>query len=119
MLQGLFRGLRTGAAQTKLIYVLAHHYNLAVNHPDSMRKVQRTAESLSDSFNEHEMAVWFVADLTRHIAPDHPRAVYEVERYLRVATSAYELGFARYRPFYEQLCAVARERFGVMPKPVE
>jgi len=116
MLDGFFRALRVGSAQAKLVQVLSQHYNLAVSHPSSMDKVRRTADSLGDSFNEHDMAVWFVSDLAKHMALDHPRAVPEVQRYLRVATSAYEHGFAKYHPFYEALCKVASERFGIVPE---
>jgi hypothetical protein len=116
MLSGFFGAFRKGAAHAKMIHVLSHYYNLDVSHPSTIAITQRIAENFSESLNEHELAIQFLAEFTAyHMLQDHPRAVFEVEKYLRVAGMAYDNEFAKYWPPFEALLRAAHERFGVRP----
>lgn len=114
MFRELFSAWRGGAAQGKLIQVLSTHYNLDVSHPTFMAMTQRIAQNFSEVLNEHEMAIQFVAEFTaKHIQADHPRAISEVQKYIRVSNSAYQSGRASYRRPQQDLFVAARDRFGI------
>lgn len=119
MLQGLFRAFRGGVAEAKVLHVLSHYYNLDATGPSAASRIHRIVENLCDSHNEHEMAVQFLAEFTaKCMQQDHPRAVDEVKRYVRVAGAAYENEAANFMPPYIALLKTAAERFGVRPEDV-
>lgn len=119
MLREMLGAWRRGAAGAKLIQVLGNYYNLDVSHPKFRDMARRIGENFAESLNEHEMAVYFVAEFTRnHVKPDHPQATREVEKYIRVSKAAYEAGLAKWRQPQEDLFAAARERFGIDPDTI-
>jgi hypothetical protein len=69
-------------------------------------------------YNEHEMAVQFLAEFSQTIKTDHPQARLEIEKYIRMSKGAYKRDLAWVHAPQEELFRVARERFGIEPNNV-
>lgn len=102
----------------KALHVLSKTYSLEVSHPEHLTMMQRIAQNFSESLNEHEMAVQFLAQFARTIKTDHPQAHREIEKYIRMSKGAYNRGLARAEGPKEELFHVARARFGIEPDEI-
>ena len=114
----MFRAFAAGGTGAKAIQVLVKTYSLEVSHPDQLSMMNRIAQNFGESFNEHEMAVQFLAEFSSTIKTDHPRARTEVEKYIRMSKGAYSRGLAVSKIPQEKLFKVARERFGINPSDI-
>lgn len=114
----IFRAFSAGRAGAQAIKILAKTYGLEVSHPDQLSMMNRIAQNFSESFNEHEMAVQFLAEFSKTIQIDHPRARSEVEKYIRMSKGVYSRGLAVSEIPQEKLFKVARERFGIDPSDI-
>lgn len=119
MLRTLIRSFRTGALEAKTIQVLQRTYNLTVNHPTHRKMIKRISQGFSESYNEHEMAVQFLAEFSEIIQIDHLQAKREVEKYVRFSKSAYNRGLIKSDRVMEQLFKVAKMRFNINPDDIE
>lgn len=113
MFGGLFRSFSAGVIAAKTTNVLLRTYSVSISHPDHLAMVDRIAKNFSESLNEHEMAVQFLAEFSRTIQAGHPKARAEVEKYIRMSKGAYARGLARATAPQDALFRVARERFGI------
>lgn len=113
MFGGLFRSFSAGVTAAKTTNVLLRTYGVSISHPDHLAMIDRIAKNFSESLNEHEMAVQFLAEFSRTIQADHPKARAEVEKYIRMSKGAYARGLARAAAPQDALFRVARERFGI------
>lgn len=118
MFGNLFKSFAAGKNGVKIIHVLTKTYSLTVTHPQQLEMIDRIAINFSESLNEHEMAVHFLAEFSKTIKTDHPQAIREIEKYIRMSKGAYSRGLAQVRRPQEALFLVARERFGVDPDSV-
>lgn len=119
MFKNFFQSMATGKNAVKTVHVLTKTYSLVVSHPHELEMVDRISKKFSASLNEHEMAVQFLAEFSKTIKPDHPKAIREIEKYIRMSKGAYSRGLARVTNPQEALFQVARERFGVNPDLIE
>ena len=118
MFGGLFRSFSAGITAAKTTNVLMRTYSVSISHPEHLAMLDRIAKDFSESFNEHEMAVQFLAEFSRTIQVDHPKARTEVEKYIRMSKGAYSRGLARAAAPQDALFRVARERFGIEPRAI-
>ena len=118
MFGNFFKSLSTGKDSIKILHVLTKTYSLSVTHPQQLDMVDRVAREFSGVLNEHEMAVQYLAEFSKTIKTDHPQAIREIEKYIRMSKGAYSRGLANARQPQEALFQVARERFGVNPESI-
>jgi hypothetical protein len=83
-------------------------------YPSEIQKFDQAG----DKFNEHEIAIIFLASYSSHIKRDHPQAEIEVKKYISRAKGAYDRGLARDPMPREYLFSVVSERFGIDPNAV-
>lgn len=114
----LFRAFSTGATGAKAIHVLIKTYSLEISHPEQLSMMERIAQDYGNTYNEHEMAVQFLAEFSSTIKLDHPRARTEIEKYVRMSKGAYNRGLASMIGPQLRLFKVARERFGIEPDDI-
>lgn len=115
----IFKSFSAGKNRAKTIHVLTKTYSLVVTHPQQLEMIDGIAENFSESLNEHEMAVQFLAEFSKTIKTDHPQAIREVEKYIRMSKGAYSRGLAEVKRPQEILFQVARERFGIDPDSIQ
>ena len=115
----LFRAVSAGGTGAKAIQVLHQTYSLQVSHPQQLEMMNRIAQNFGESFNEHEMAIQFLAEFSRTIKTDHPQAQREIEKYIRMSKGAYSRGLARVEIPQQALFRVARERFNIEPDSIQ
>lgn len=109
----LFKSVATSKTNAKILHVLGKTYSVEVTHSQQMEMVNRIAQDYSDKLNEHEMAVQFLAEFSRTIRIDHPKAISEIEKYIRMSKGAYSRGLAHIVQPQQELFRVAQERFGI------
>ena len=118
MFGNLFKSLSAGKDSIKILHVLTKTYSLSVTHPQQLDMVDRVAREFSSHLNEHEMAIQYLAEFSNTIKTDHPQAIREIEKYIRMSKGAYARGLANVRQPQEALFQVARERFSVDPNSI-
>jgi hypothetical protein len=114
----LFRAAAAGGTGAKAIHVLSKTYSLEVSHPQHLSMMKRIAENFGEFFNEHEMAVQFLAQFANTVQTDHPQARREIEKYIRMSKGAYSRGLASDPQPQQELFRVAQERFGIDPSTI-
>lgn len=114
----IFRAIAGGSTGAKAIHVLSKTYSLEVSHPQHLEMMNRIAQNFGDFFNEHEMAVQFLAQFSNTIKTDHPQATREVEKFIRMSKGAYSRGLASAEGPQQDLFQVARDRFGIEPNDI-
>ena len=119
MFGNLIRAFKGGGMGGKAIYVLSKTYNLTVSHPEHLDMMKRISQKFGEVYNEHEMAVQFLAQFSNTIETNHPRAQREIEKYIRMSKGAYNRGLVTSDIAMEELFKVARNRFGINPDDIE
>lgn len=119
MLGKLIRGFKGGGMGAKAIHVLGKTYGLVVSHPQHIDMMERVSQVFGEVYNEHEMAVQFLAEFSNTIKTDHPQAKREIEKYIRMSKGAYKRGLVESDVAMEELFKVARERFDINPDDIE
>lgn len=117
MLGEMFRSLAADRTGAKAIRVLGKTYNLEVSHPQHIAMMRSIAKRF-ETYNEHEMAVQFLAEFSCTIKTDHPQAKAEIEKYIRMSKGAYSRELAWVHAPQEELFLVARDRFGIEPNDI-
>jgi hypothetical protein len=115
----LIRSFTGGANGAKAIHVLSKTYSLEVSHPQQLDMMRRIAASYGELYNEHEMAVYFLAQFAKTIQLDHPLARREMEKYIRMSKGAYNRGLVQSDVVIEELFKIAKERFNIDPDTIE
>ncbi|MGZ8227597.1 MAG: hypothetical protein ACXWT3_13320 [Methylococcaceae bacterium] len=115
----LIRGLTASGNGAKAIHVLSKTYSLTISHPDQLNMMKRIYMNFGELYNEHEMAVQFLAEFSNMIKIDHPKAKREIEKYIRMSKGAYNRGLVESDVVMEELFEVARERFNINPDDIE
>lgn len=100
------------------IDILNQLYLLTFTTPKYPSEIQKFVNQMGDKFNEHEIAIVFLASYSSHIKRDHPQAEIEVKKYISRAKGAYDRGLARDPMPREYLFSVVSERFGIDPSAV-
>ena len=118
MLGDLFRSFAAGKKGAKAIRVLAKTYSLEISHPQHLTMMQHISKRF-ELYNEHEMAVQFLAEFSQKIKSDHPQAKSEIEKYIRMSKRTYNRELAWVHAPQDELFRVARERFGIEPNDVQ
>lgn len=113
------KSFKIGADVNKITLVLARTYSLAVSQPIHLDQINHIAQVFGESFNEHEMAVQFLAEFSNTIKTDHPKAKNEIVKYIRMAKGSYLRGLAVSTIPLEKLLKVARERFDIEPDEIK
>lgn len=113
MLRGLFRSWSAGVDAAKATNVLLRTYSVSISHQVHLEMMDRIAKAFSGVLNEHEMAVQFLAEFSKTIQLEHPKARAEVEKYIRMSKGAYARGLAHAPLPMDDLFRVARDRFGI------
>lgn len=114
----LIRSFTGGANGAKAIHVLSKTYSLEVSHPQQIDMMRRIASNFGEVYNEHEMAVQFLAQFSKTIQLNHPLAHREMEKYIRMAKGAYNRGLVQSDVVMEELFRVAEERFNIDPSQI-
>lgn len=115
----LFKSVSASKVSAKTLHVLGKTYSLEVTHSQQLEMVNRIAQDYSQKFNEHEMAVQFLAEFSRTIKTDHPKAISEIEKYIRMSKGSYNRGLAHIAQPQQELFRVAQERFGIDPNNID
>lgn len=113
MLGRILRALKGGGNGAKAIHVLRKTYSLSVTHPQHIDMMKRISNNFGEVYNEHEMAVQFLAQFIETIKTDHPQAHREVIKYIRMAKGAQNRGLVESEVVMEELFKVAKIRFGI------
>jgi hypothetical protein len=119
MFSNLIRAFKGGSMGAKAIHVLSKTYSLTVSHPEHLDMMKRISQNFGEVYNEHEMAVQFLAQFSNTIKTDHPQAQREIEKYIRMSKGAYKRGLVESEIVMEELFKVARDRFGINPDDIE
>jgi len=117
MFGDLFRSFAAGKTGAKAIRVLGKTYNLEISHPTHLAMMQEISRRF-ELYNEHEMAVQFLAEFSATIKADYPHARFEIEKYIRMSKGVYKRDLAWVHAPQEELFRVARERFGIEPNAI-
>lgn len=118
MLGKLIRSFTGSDNGTKAINILRNTYSLEVSHPEQVDMMRRIAVNFSEFYNDHEMAVQFLAEFARTIQIDHPLARREMEKYIRMSKGAYKRGLIQSDAVMVELFKVAKDRFGIDPDAI-
>jgi uncharacterized protein YlxP (DUF503 family) len=119
MLGKIIRAFKGGGMGGKAIHVLSKTYRLTVSRPNELDMMKRISQSFGEVYNEHEMAVQFLAQFSSTIQIDHPKAEREIKKYIRMSKGARKRGLVASDIPLEELFKVARERFGIEPDDIE
>jgi len=114
----LFRSFAAAGTGAKAIHVLRKTYSLDVSQSQHLSMMKRISENFGEFYNEHEMAVQFLAQFIDTIQIEHPQARREVEKYIRMSKGSYNRGLATHDHPQQELFRVARERFGIDPDAI-
>ena len=115
----LFKSAAASKASAKAVHVLGKTYSLQITHSQQLEMMNRIDQDCSDKLNEHEMAVQFLAEFSRTIRVDHPKAISEIEKYIRMSKGSYNRGLAHIKQPQQELFRVAQERFGIDPNNID
>lgn len=120
MFGSMVRKFREGQIGGKAVHVLLRTYSLALDQ-SHVARIQRMAldYGLAESFNEHEIAVFFLANFIKDIKPDHPKAKAEVTKYIRFAKGAKNRGLIRSDIPLVELFEAAQRHFGIDHSEIE
>lgn len=119
MFGNIFKAFSTGKRSAEISRILMKTYSLSVSRAHEIELINSIVESHSNTLNEHELAVQFLAEFSRTMKTDHPQASKELTKYIRMSKGAYSRGLAQKRQPQEELYKVARERFGIEPNSIE
>jgi hypothetical protein len=110
----LFRAFQEGAKGAKATQVLMRTYSLMLDDAGNQRMQGLVNAGFADHYNEHELAVKFLADFTREfIDPNNARAKTEVTKYIRMAKGASERGLITFDRPLKELFDAARSVHGI------
>lgn len=113
MFGNLIQAFKGGGMGGKATHVLRKTYNLSISHPDHLEIMKNISQNFSQSYDEHEMAVQFLAQFSKTIKKDHPQAKREIEKYIRMSKGAYNRGLLKSDIGMKELFNVAKERFNI------
>lgn len=119
MLRKLFGISKQDQKFRDTVAILNKLYLLTFSSTKYTSQIEKFVHEMGDKFNEHEIAIIFLASYSSHIKTDHPRAEIEVKKYISRAKGAYDRGLARDPMPKEYLFSVASERFGIDPVAIE
>ena len=101
------------------VTILNKLYLLTFTSTKYTSQIEKFVKEMGGKFNEHEIAIIFLASYSSHIKLDHPQAQIEVKKYISRAKGAYDRGLAQDPMPKEYLFSVASERFGIDPGAIE
>ena len=103
----------------KTTHVLVKTYSLQVSHPQQIDMLNHIVQRNNGTLNEHELAVKFLAEFAGTIQQDHPQAIREIEKYIRMSKGAYNRGLAHIKEPQNELFFIAKQRFGIDANTIE
>jgi hypothetical protein len=114
---GAFKEGMNGAKATQ---VLMKTYSLILDDAGHQRMQGLVSAGYADLYNEHELAVKFLADFSAEfIDPDNPRAKPEVIKYIRMAKGAKGRGLIGNSDPLDELQNVAKNVFGIDHRSID
>lgn len=119
MLRSLFGISKQDQKYRDTVTILNKLYLLTFSSTKYTSQIEKFVKEMGDKFNEHEIAIVFLASYSSHIKVDHPQAEIEVKKYISRAKGAYDRGLAHDPMPKEYLFSVASERFGIDPGAIE
>jgi len=115
MFSKLFGAIGNGFKVGKVSDILIRNYSLSAPEED----IEFVIRNHSDVANEHELAIWYLVNWVQHIYLDHPKAISEVTKYIKVAKKAARSGFVQNPRCGDILFAVIKDRFNVDASTIE
>jgi hypothetical protein len=116
----LFRSFQEGMNGAKATQVLMKTYTLILDDAGHQRMQGLVSAGYADLYNEHELAVKFLADFSgEFIDPDNPRAKSEITKYIRMAKSVQARGLMHSSQPIEELFNVALHVHGIDHRAVQ
>ncbi|MFO1315574.1 MAG: hypothetical protein U1F58_08205 [Burkholderiales bacterium] len=110
----MIRALKEGRNGAKAVDVLRTNYNLRLDASGLERMQGLVKFGFADLFNEHSLAVKYLADYAAaDMDPSNPKAIAAVTIFVKVAKNAKNRGVLSSDTPLEELCDVARTRFGI------
>lgn len=120
MFAKMFRSFQEGINGAKATQVLLKTYGLILDDAGHQRMQGLVQDGFADLYNEHELAIKFLADFSREfIDPEYPKARPEVLKYVRIAKSAQSRGLILTSSPLDALFKVAHEKFGIDHRAID
>lgn len=110
----LFGGIREGRKLADAVEILVRTYNVSLT--DGVNNIiSGHLDSNNDFCNEHDLAVWCLADISRYLLdPANPMAKKEITEWIRRAKGAKRRGLFSSGDYeYNDFLKAAEERFGI------
>lgn len=109
MFGNLFGAIKNTHMAHKVNNILLRNYSISAPLEDVLEVLLR----YPNDQNEHELAIWYLTDWVKRIYPNHPKAISEVTKYIRIAKTAAKNGFINNPACGDALFIVIENRFGV------
>jgi hypothetical protein len=117
-LNGFKNAISGGEHAAKAQIVLLRTYSLSLDR-NGQEELRRIATQFREVMNEHEVALKYLCEFSRKINPEHPKALAEVTKYVRMAKGARVRGLVNSDFLLDELLDIARMRFKLEPNSIE
>ena len=115
MFGNFFGAIKSTHLSHKVCNILLTNYSLSA----PVEEVHEVISRYSNITNEHELAIWYLTDWVQRIYLEHPKAISEVTKYIRVVKMAEKSGQLNDYKSGEKLFFIIKTRFGVDPSTIK